>query len=172
MKKNGLMVYLLLLVCQLTLASENAHLGENTEWDDEQSAIIEVSRWVALAPKEAGFQAYSDLFHPDFTNWYMAGDEKSVRGRDEYLSLVKDWLEAGNHATYSEVTPVSVDVIGDIAYIRQIKEEHFHHPDGPPTMFIGHFASLMKKYKGKWTFYRTSFETRYRGPRASYEPSE
>ena len=37
-------------------------------------------------------------------------------------------------------------------------------PNGEPTMFVGHFASLMKKHNGQWTFYRTSFDTRYRGP--------
>lgn len=152
---------LLLLLFQVT-ASEI-----HETWNEEQSKIIELNRWVALAPKEAGFEAYAELFHPDFTNWYMAGDKESLRTRADYLSLVKDWLEAGNYATFSKVTPISIDIFGDVAYIRQVKEEHFHHSDQAPTKFVGHFASVMKKHKGKWTFYRTSFDTRYRGPMAA-----
>lgn len=134
------------------------------EWNEEQLQIIEVNRWVALAPKEAGYDSYAALFHPDFTHWFMAGDRASLRTREEYLSLVKQWLDDGNYATYSKVVPISVDVFGDIAYVRQLKEERFHHPSEEPSQFVGQFASLMKKHEGKWTFYRTSFQTRYRGP--------
>ncbi|GHF24889.1 hypothetical protein GCM10017044_19560 [Kordiimonas sediminis] len=133
-------------------------------WSKEQQEIIELNRWVAMAPKEAGYEAYAALFHPDYTNWYMEGDQRSIRTRDAYLDAVKSWLDAGNYATYSKIVPVSVDIIGDVAYIRNLAEEHFHHPDQDPTKFVGHFVSLMKKHEGKWTFYRTSFQTRYRGP--------
>lgn len=133
------------------------------DWNKEQLDIIELNRWVALAPKEAGYQAYAALFHPDFTNWYMAGDQASLRTREEYLALVKKWLDDGNYATYSKVVPISVEIFGDIAYVRQLKEERFSHPNEEPSQFVGQFASLMKKHNGKWTFYRTSFQTRYRG---------
>lgn len=162
--KINAVFYFLLLAIGLTLSSL-ALADEHIEsWNKEQLKVIELNRWVALAPKEAGYEAYKALFHPEFTNWYMAGDKKALRTRSEYLALVKDWLDKGNYATYSKVTPISIDVFGEIAYIRQIKEEHFHHPDQAPTKFIGHFASVMKKHEGKWTFFRTSFETRYRGP--------
>lgn len=137
---------------------------EQTTWNDEQLKIIELTRWLALAPKEAGFDVYAALFHPDYTNWYMAGDKSTLRNRAQYLALVKKWLDAGNHATESEVETISVDVFNDIAYVRQIKKEQFYHPDKTPTKFEGHFASLLKKHNGKWTFFRTSFDTRFRGP--------
>jgi len=146
----------------LPITTHTKELDKN--WNEEQLKIIELNRWVALAPKQAGYEAYTELFHPNFTNWYMAGDKKSLRSRAEYLALVKEWLDAGNYAIYSKVEPISVEIFGDIAYVRQIKEERFHHPDQPTTQFVGHFASLMKKYNGKWTIYRTSFDTRYRGP--------
>jgi len=133
-------------------------------WSKDQLEIIEVNRWVPLAPKEAGYDAYAALFHPDYTNWYMVGDKESLTTREQFLGGVKKWLDAGNYAIYSKVVPISVEVFGDIAYVRHLQEEHFHHPDKAPSMFVGHFASLLKKYKGKWTFYRTSFQHRYRGP--------
>ncbi|BDX05853.1 nuclear transport factor 2 family protein [Planctobacterium marinum] len=147
-----------------SIAAPDKHSASEQNWSEEQLEIIELNRFVALAPKQVGYEAYAELFHPDFTNWYMAGDKKSLRSRAEYLSLVSDWLHAGNYATFSKVDPISIDVLGDLAYVRQVKEEHFYHPDQPPTKFVGHFASLMKKHNGKWTFYRTSFDTRFRGP--------
>ena len=157
------LIFSSLFLSQSIKASEK-HSASEENWSEEQLEIIELNRFVALAPKQVGYEAYAELFHPDFTNWYMAGDKKNLRSRAEYLSLVKDWLDARNYATFSKVDPISIDVFGDIAYVRQVKEEHFFHPDQPPTKFIGHFASLMKKHKGKWTIYRTSFDTRFRGP--------
>lgn len=133
-------------------------------WNKDQLEIIEVNRWVPLAPKEAGYEAYAELFHPDYTNWYMVGDKEMLTTREQFLGGVKRWLDEGNYANFSKVVPISVEIFGDIAYVRHLQEEHFYHPDKAPTMFVGHFASLMKKHKGKWTFYRTSFQHRYRGP--------
>lgn len=155
------------LLTMLFSAQANALESSNTEipaWSEEQAEIIAVSRFVALAPKELGFEEYSNLFHPDFTSWYMRGGTESLRTREQYLALVRDWLDEGNYAISSEVNPISIEIFGDIAYVRQVRIERFHNPNGEPTMFVGHFASLMKKHNGQWTFYRTSFDTRYRGP--------
>ncbi|MEW6983171.1 DUF4440 domain-containing protein [Colwelliaceae bacterium 6471] len=153
-------IVLVFLVFSLQLKAESSV----EKWSKDQLEIIEVNRWVPLAPKEAGYDAYAALFHPDYTNWYMVGDKETLTTREQFLSGVNRWLEAGNYANYSKVVPISVEVFGDIAYIRHLQEEHFYHPDKAPTMFVGHFASLMKKHNGKWTFYRTSFQARYRGP--------
>ena len=154
-------------VALLILLAQASHVVADDPgeiWSEDQLEIIEVNRWVPLAPREAGFAAYADLFHPEYTNWPMGRDSRLPTTREQYLDGVKRWLDAGNYATYSKVVPISIDVFGDIAYVRHLQEEHFHHPDRDPTQFVGHFASLMKKYKGKWTFYRTSYEPRYRGP--------
>jgi ketosteroid isomerase-like protein len=159
------MTKIITLLAALLIAVKATHADETApNWDKDQLEIIEVNRWVPLAPKEAGYEAYAALFHPDYTNWYMVGDKEALTTRAQFLGGVKRWLDAGNYATFSKVVPISVEVFGDIAYIRHLQEEHFHHPDGEPTMFVGHFASLMKKHNGKWTFYRTSFQHRYRGP--------
>ncbi len=157
------MKHYLIILFALIIGSVNG--TESTgNWNKEEQEIIELTRFVALAPKAIGYEAYTEMFHPEFTNWYMKGNQESLRTRDQYLSLVKSWFEAGNYATFSKVVPISVEIFGDVAYVRQLKEEHFHHPDQAPTKFVGQFASLMKKHKGKWTFYRTSFQERYRGP--------
>lgn len=98
---------------------------------------------------------------PTGTWW---GGKETLTSREQFLGNVKRWLDAGNYATYSKVVPISVEVFGDIAYVRHLQEEHFHHPDQAPSKFVGHFAGLMKKHKGQWTFCRTSFQHRYRGP--------
>ena len=159
------MTKVLSFLCVCLISFQTLAFDKQTEqWNQDQREIIEVNRWVPLAPKEAGYDAYAALFHPEYTNWYMVGDKETLTTREQFLGGVKRWLDNGNHATYSKVVPISVEVFGDIAYIRHLQEEHFHHPDKAPTMFVGHFASLMKKHKGKWTFFRTSFQHRYRGP--------
>lgn len=155
----------LILTLIMFLIFSTAANAENTvdKWTKDQLEIIEINRWVPLAPKQAGYEAYAALFHPEYTNWYMVGDKKSLTTREQFLNGVKRWLKAGNYATFSKVIPISVEVFGDIAYVRHLQEEHFHHPDKAPTKFVGQFASLMKKHNGKWTFFRTSFQDRYRG---------
>ncbi len=164
MKFFRIIVFLSFALAEQVHATEEIGVQSPSDWSEEQAEIIEVTRFVALAPKEVGFEEYAKLFHPEFTSWHMANGKESLRNKEQYLSLVKDWLGQGNYATYSRVEPISIEVFGDLAYVRQVKEENFFHPDRAPTMFIGQFASLMKKYNGKWTFYRTSFDTRYRGP--------
>lgn len=134
------------------------------DWSDDQKQIIEVNRWVPLALKEAGFESYAKLFHPEYTNWYMRGDKDSLTNRAQFLGGVKTWFEKGNYATFSYVEPISIEIFGDLAYVRHLQEEHFIQADGSRSKFVGHFASLMKKHEGKWTFFRTSFQERYRGP--------
>ena len=133
-------------------------------WTKDQLEIIEKNRFVPLALHEAGFDAYASLFHPDYTNWYMMGDHERLTDRETYLNNVKVWFEAGNYANYSKVVPISIEIFGELAYVRHLQEEHFVHPDGRKSKFVGHFASLMKRHEGEWTFYRTSFQERYRGP--------
>lgn len=151
-----------LIITILFIVHFNAALAD--EWTMEQKEIIARNEAVPLVLKEKGFTAYAKMFHPDYTNWYMPGDKDSVRSRENYLDSVKDWFENGNYAIYSKVTPISVEIVGDIAYEQHVQEEHFIDANGNKTKFIGHFSSLMKKYEGKWTFYRTSFQERYRGP--------
>lgn len=160
----GLLLFALAWVAPATAKEVTAEDAATSNWSQDQREIIELNRWVPLAPKESGYAAYAALFHPDYTNWYMVGDKETLTTREQFLGRVKQWLDAGNYATYSKVVPISVEVFGDLAYVRHLQEEHFHHPDKSPSKFVGHFASLMKKHQGKWTFYRTSFQARYRGP--------
>lgn len=146
----------------LSMVSASA-LASQEQWSQDQAEIIEINRYVPLALKEEGFTAYSELFHPDYVNWYMAGDKNSLLDRKAFLDGVRKWFEAGNYATYSAVVPISIEVMGDLAYVRHLQEEHFLGPGGKKSKFIGQFAGLMKKHQGKWTFYRTSFQERYRG---------
>lgn len=147
----------------LTLTLLTSSFASASEYSKDELEIIEVNRWVPLALKEAGFEAYTALFHPEYTNWYMRGEEGILTTREQFLTGVKGWFEDGYYANFSEVQPISIDIFGDIAYLRHIQEEHFVHPDGTKSMFKGYFAAIMKKHKGKWTFYRTSFSELYRG---------
>lgn len=164
MKLQQLMKPLTIGLAVLWTIFSTPSMAEEKQWTAEQQNIININTWVPLALKEAGFDEYSKLFHPDYSNWVMSTDPIRVLNREQFLSGVKSWFEKGNFAHFSYVEPISVDVMGDIAYVRHLQEEHFTHHDGTQSKFMGHFASIMKKHQGRWTFYRTSFDTRYRGP--------
>jgi len=149
------------ILAALILLSSSFAIAD--DYSKDELEIIELNRWVPLVLKEAGFEAYTELFHPDYTNWYMQGEEGILTTREQFLGGVRGWFEDGNYANFSEVQPISIDILGDVAYFRHIQEEHFVHPDGSQSMFKGYFASIMKKHEGKWTFYRTSFSELYRG---------
>jgi len=84
-----------------------------------------------------------------------------VLGREAYLEAVRGWYDAGNRAVATELRPLSIDLLGDLALSRYVLRGEFN--DG--TAFVGRFASLARRHQGRRTLYRTSFSTVYRGPR-------
>lgn len=135
--------------------------SETTSWNPEQQALIDLNQQIPLMLPRDGFAAYSAQFHPAYTNWYMGGAR--VRGRAEFLAAVEQWFQAGNHAVGSNITPLSVEIMGDTAYMRFVQEEIFNDAQGVESRFIGNFASLMRKEDGRWLFYATSFSEISRG---------
>ena len=118
---------------------------------------------VALVLDEEGFEAFSELFHPDYTNW-SSGD--TVTRRKEYLAGVERWYAEGNHAIHTQMAPVSVEVFGDIALSRYLLREDFNNGKS----FVGTFASLSRRDAGRWKHYRTNFTTLYRGGTSELPP--
>ncbi len=114
-----------------------------------------MNRQVALRLKCDGFEAYSILFHPEYSNWFMG--VLPVRNRTVFLRDIKQWFDARNYAVASEIEPISANIVGDTAYLRLKQTEHFTDTKGTPSNFSFHGMHIMKKYQGKWTFYASSF---------------
>lgn len=129
----------------------------------DREEVLALERDVALVLAQQGFDAYAALFHPDYTNW-SGGD--TVLTRQAYLDRVKPWYEAGNRAVATDLRPVTIEILGDYALSRYRLREDF--TDG--TAFVGRFVSVARRYDGRWTLYRTSFITDFRGPRSEAPP--
>lgn len=124
----------------------------------DEALVLALERDVALVLANEGFAAYAALFHPEYTNW-SGGD--AVLDRRGYLDRVRPWYDAGNRAVATAIKPVAIEIIGDLALSQYTLREDFS--DG--TAFVGRFASLARRHEGRWTLYRTSFSTVYRGAR-------
>jgi len=77
----------------LGASSDDAKVQTSTQnvskkqWGAEQSLLIEMNRQVALTLKRDGFEAYSALFHPEYSNWFMG--VLPVRDRAVFLRDIK-----------------------------------------------------------------------------------
>lgn len=147
----------LLLVVVAGAASCGSVTPPSADPAKDREQVMALQRDVALVLANEGFDAYAALFHPDYNNW-SGGD--SVLDRQTYLDRVKPWYEAGNRAVATDIRPVSIEIMGDLALSRYTLREEFS--DG--TAFVGRFASLARRHEGRWLLYRTSFSTIFRGP--------
>lgn len=125
--------------------------------------MLALEKDVALVLANQGFDAYAALFHPEYTNW-SGGD--TVLDRQAFLGRVGAWYDAGNRAVSTAIQPVTIEIMGDLALSRYTQREEFS--DG--TAFVGRFVTLARRHEGRWTLYRTSFTTVFRGPRQDAPP--
>lgn len=145
-----------ILAGMISLAS--AARADSTEAPGQvQVAVRQLEERVARVLAVDGFDAYAALFHPDYSNW---GDGGVARDREAFLSGVRRWHAGGGHALSTQLTPLSVEVFGDLALSRYVLREDFN--DG--NAFVGRFVSLAKREQGRWLLFRTSYTTLYRGP--------
>ena len=83
-----------------------------------------------------------------------------VRTRKEYLGLVKDWYDAGNRATGSEVETIDfIPVAPDMTLYLHSQREEFNDPNDSTitrTRDI-RFVTIYKKEQGQWKNYFTAF---------------
>ncbi|MCB1584178.1 MAG: nuclear transport factor 2 family protein [Marinicella sp.] len=137
--------------CLLLLLTISVHAEQ-----DQRNTVRTLQRNVAMTLAEQGFEAYRELFHPDYENWANGG---RLLKRKEFLDAVKTWFEAGNRAISTTMQSVSTEIFGDIALSRYTLREDFNNDES----FVGYFTSVSKKEKGQWKLFRTSFTVLYRG---------
>lgn len=126
----------------------------------DRRAVEALEQSYAMVLAEQGFEAYAALFHPDYTHWADGG---VVRDRATFLASVRRWYDAGNRATAVSMKPISTDLLGDYALARYELREDFSNGES----FVGRFTSVVRRHKGRWLGYRTSFQTLYYGSTVS-----
>lgn len=129
--------------------------AETPRCTGNEQALLTQERDVAMVLAREGFDAYEALFAPDFTLWI---DGRSL-SRDEFLSGVKNWYEAGHRATATAQNDADAEFFGDLALARYEIRENFN--DG--TIFRGRIVSLERCVDGNWRLFRSHVTTLYRG---------
>lgn len=135
-----------------------AQKEENYTISEEDKKEIEaLKKNIPLILANEGWEAYEKTFSKNYQNWHMLGDE--VRNREEYLSLVKQWYDAGNRANDSEVESVAFIPIAKnkVMYLHK-QIEKFDLVDTEENVardirFIGIFI----KEDGEWKVDFTAF---------------
>ena len=140
------------------LQSSVSAADEAISWSAEEQAIIARMESIATDLPNKGWNAYVDYFAEGYDNWIMTSE--TIRGREQFISLVRGWYDDGNGASSAEVVPLSIDFLGsNFAYVRSHENETFFGPnaDEGRKRFEGFKASVWKKEDdGVWRVYRTS----------------
>lgn len=124
----------------------------------DKKEIETLARDIPLILSNQGWDAYEEKFAQGYRNWSMTGD--NVRSREAYLGLVKDWYDAGNRATGSEIETIGfVPISKDMTLYLNAQKEVFRNPEDTSTTLTRdiRFVSVYKKEGGEWKNYFTAF---------------
>lgn len=125
--------------------------------EQDKKEIEALKKNIPLILANEGWEAYEQNFSKDYQNWAMAGDV--VRAREEYLSLVKQWYDAGNEAVDSEVESIAFIPIAEnkVMYLhKQVETFNAETANGSTTRDI-RFIGIFVKEEGRWKVDFTAF---------------
>lgn len=143
------------IVILLFGCSENEVVYTITESDRKE--IEALKKNIPLILANEGWEAYEKTFSKNYQNWHMLSDE--VRTREEYLSLVKQWYDAGNRANDSEVESVAFIPIAKnkVMYLhKQIERFDLVDTEDKVARDI-RFIGIFIKEEGEWKVDFTAF---------------
>ena len=124
-----------------------------TDWSAEQREVIDFLESAPATLATGDLDAYMDLYHPEFTNWYMTLDEAQPY---EVVARAIAKNAAGFEIEGFRVVPITVEIDGDRAFVRYVEEELVKQ-DGAETWRRFPFVALLKRDDERWRFYRTSY---------------
>jgi len=127
------------------------------EWSEEEQQLVD---WVDRFAAEAyvgDVDTYLAWFHPDFTAWnYSAAAPVDIESFREIVSKL-----LGAYDSFElEVTPLSVQLIGDVAVMHLGYRETMTASGGTEATLEGRWTATLKKEGGEWRFFTwTWFDT-------------
>ncbi len=151
-------IFTLLIVSSLFFGciQQNEENYEISEADKKE--IEALKRNIPLILANEGWEAYENKFSKNYQNWHMLGDQ--VRNREEYLSLVKQWYDAGNRANDSEVESVAFIPIAKnkVMYLhKQIESFDLVNTEENKISRDIRFIGIFIKEEGEWKVDFTAF---------------
>ncbi|MDC6364873.1 MULTISPECIES: nuclear transport factor 2 family protein [Flavobacteriaceae] len=125
--------------------------------EKDKKEIEALKRSIPLVLANDGWEPYEKLFSKNYENWHMLGDQ--VRNREDYLSAVKQWYDAGNRATGSEVETIAFIPLSahKVMYLhKQVEKFNLAENDNQTSRDI-RFVSIFVKEEGEWKVDFTAF---------------
>lgn len=95
----------------------------------------------------AGWSAYADTLHPDYSRWAVG---ELYQQRAAFIDALKEWWDYGMRVQSRSVEIVGADLTGDLAIIRLKTSETFIGPDGASGGFEGFVVNAWLREKGEW----------------------
>ena len=147
MKKPVLGAIAILFACTAAASTAN--------WSEEQREVIRFLESLPATYASGDLSAYMDKYHEGYTNWYMSGEK--VHSHGEVSAMVQRSLESGMQILDFRVTPLTIEIAGDEAFVRYIEEEKGLNEDNVEEWRRFHFVANLRRSDGRWQFWRTSF---------------
>lgn len=131
---------------------------EETITSEDVQAIDELARTLPMSLSNEGWKAYESKFSSNYTNWSMLLD--TIRTRDEYLSIVKQWYDERNRATDTEMCTLELIPIdaNTVLHLKALKEEFNDPANSTATRERDlRFVSIYTREDGEWKTHFTAF---------------
>ncbi len=155
---NTRLVLNLLWVIVVLVSCEEKNNSTLLLTDQDKAEIQSLARDIPLVLANEGWEPYEESFTDDYRNWSMVRDK--VRFREEYLGLVKDWYDAGNRATASDVKSIEFIPISEnmTLYLHSQREEFINPEDSAETLIRDiRFVTIYRKENDRWKLQFTAF---------------
>ena len=127
--------------------------AETAGFTPEQQAVIDAVKKGPVGI-ESDFDAWADGYADDWTYWRIGA--KNVRPRGEHMTLVRDFVDAGNRVIGFDLEPVDVVIRGDVAMLRLIATETFVSVEGETSSVRYASAAMLTREDGRWKILATN----------------
>ncbi len=125
------------------------------KWTADQLEVIRFLESLPEAYATGDLSHYLDKYHKGYTNWYMTNDR--IQDYAEVAAIIKRNQEAGVRIVDFRVTPITIEIEGDRAFVRYVEEELAPNDKGTEEWTRYHFAATLVRTDGTWQLWRTNF---------------
>ncbi|NNE06657.1 MAG: nuclear transport factor 2 family protein [Xanthomonadales bacterium] len=136
-------------VLLISAAHVMAAVNEGGQFSDQEMSVAKFWQGMGPALRDQGMEAYAKRYHPDFRHWDITGSGRV----SDHAGAVAAWSrfdEAGHVITCTHVIPVTIDIVGDLAYARLVYEQANRMADGAMTYGAWRMFDVFKRHKDSW----------------------
>ena len=141
----------LLAVWAVLLLSTVGISAAETESAFSSEELSVAAFWEAMGPtlRDEGIEAYARRYHEDFRHWdidnsgRMATKESAIRAWSKFH-------EDGHRITCTHVEPITIDIVGDLAFARLLYEQTDTYADGRTSTGLWRMVDVFKRHGDTW----------------------